>query len=128
MSKSSFLSKIAIFSLGIFLLILTWGWLSPPAALSQSSQVNSLRSDIYQIEARLNRIELQLNQIRTPPPSGAVPPPDKPTANPREERNRRPLPPETREQMFDRLATLAIELRDRIIKLETRVSQLESRK
>ncbi len=116
--------RMTLTCLVVLLVITTWGWLFPTIASSQSPQFNILQSEVSQIESRLSRIELQLNQLRNPRSSGATspPPPSKPS------RNQPPQPTlETREQMFDRLATLVVELKQQVNKLEVRVSKLESR-
>lgn len=106
--------------IALLLVILAWTSLTPDIALSQQveSRIGSLEFDIRDIESRLNRIESQLNQSgnrvnsRTPA-----------TQTPNNSGRNRSQP--SREQMFDRLATLVIELKQQVNKLETRVSSLE---
>lgn len=104
------------------LVLIAWGALIPAPASSQvESRINALEVDINRIESRLNRIE-QLNQLGS---SGSlrvplsVPSPSQSNS----QRNRSQL---NREQMFDRLATLVIELKQQITALEARISKLES--
>lgn len=116
MFKNNVFPKIVLACLTLLLVIIAW-WLVPAPALPQDqSRINALEVDINGIESRLNRIEAQLNQRRGGAP---VPPPAINSG-----RNRQP---QTREQMFERLATLVIELKQQVNKLETRVSKLESR-
>ena len=114
--NNSLFKKIALLCIALLLVIIAWGGLvSAPASSQDRSRINSLEVDINGIESRLNRIEAQLNQLRRYGSAGAPlsePPRDKPPLN--------------SEQMFDRLATLVIELREQIRELEARVSKLES--
>lgn len=113
-----------MFCMALLLVIIAWGGLIPEIALSQQQQsrLNAVESDVYRIESRLNRIEAQLNQLSRSESPGApinpLPSPKNPGQNP---------PQLNREQMFDRLATLVIELREQIKELQARVSKLERR-
>lgn len=120
LKSNSFFKKIVLSCLTLLLVIVAWTWLiSAPASSQTQSQINALEVDINGIESRLNRIEAQLNQLGRFAPPTATPPPSRSNSG----RNRAPL---TRDQMFDRLATLVIELKQQVNKLETRVSKLES--
>lgn len=116
MLRNNVFKKFVLSCLTLLLVIIAWWVVAIPALPQDQSRINALEVDINGIESRLNRIEAQLNQRR----GGAPVPP--PTIN--SGRNRQP---QTREQMFDRLATLVIELKQQVNKLETRVSKLESR-
>jgi len=123
MSKNnSFIKKIVPLCIALLAVIITWGGLVPTIASSQEqSRINALEVDINGIESRLNRIESQLNQLRrfeSPGVPSSSPSPIDPG------RNRSQL---NRGQMFDRLATLVVELKQQVNKLEVRVSKLESR-
>lgn len=100
--------------------IIAWiGLVSAPASSQrEQSRINALEVDINGIESRLNRIEAQFNQFRSGTGTPSLPPPSINTG-----RNQSQL---SREQMFDRLATLVIELKQQVNKLEARVSKLES--
>lgn len=107
--------------LAVLLVMIIWlGLLSNPATSQQvESRLNNLQADLNRVESRLSQIESTLNQTRlspSPRTSVTVPP-----------ISRRNVSPPEREQMFDRLATLVIELKQQVNKLETRVIQLESR-
>lgn len=120
LNSNSFFKKIVLSCLILLLVTVAWTWLIPAPASSQTqSQINALEVDINGIESRLNRIEAQLNQLGRFAPPTATPPPSRTNSR----RNRVPL---SRDQMFDRLATLVIELKQQVNKLETRVSKLES--
>jgi uncharacterized protein YceH (UPF0502 family) len=123
MSKNnSFIKKIVPLCVALLAVIIAWGGLVPTIASSQEqSRINALEVDINGIESRLNRIESQLNQFRRFESPGVPSPPSSPI-NPG--RNRSQL---NRDQMFDRLATLVVELKQQVNKLEVRVSKLESR-
>ena len=119
LKSNSFFKKIVLSCLTLLLVIVAWTWLiSTPASSQTQSQINALEVDLNGIESRLNRIEAQLNQLGRFAPPTATPPPSGSNSG----RNT----PLTRDQMFDRLATLVIELKQQVNKLETRVSKLES--
>ena len=120
--NNNLLKKIAL--LCMVLVLIAWGALIPAPASSQvESRINALEVDINGLESRLNRIE-QLNQLGI---SGSLRAPlSVPSPSPsNSQRNRSQL---NREQMFDRLATLVIELKQQITALEARVSKLESQR
>lgn len=119
MHKNNMLKKIAL-CLTLVVVIIAWSGLSAPASSQDQSRINALEVDINGIESRLNRIESQLNQSRRVESPKVPSSPSSPTNI---GRNRPQL---NREQMFDRLATLVIELKQQVNKLETRVSKLES--
>lgn len=119
LKSNSFFKKIVLSCLTLLLVIVTWTWfISAPASSQTQSQINALEVDLNGIESRLNRIEAQLNQLGRFAPPTATPPPSRSNSG----RNT----PLSRDQMFDRLATLVIELKQQVNKLETRVSKLES--
>ncbi|BAT55952.1 unknown protein [Nostoc sp. NIES-3756] len=104
----------------VALLIAIWlGLLSTPASSQQvDSRINNLEADFRNVLSRLNQIESQLNQ-RQPASSPRT------TITP--SGSRRNLSSRQRDQMFDRLATLVVELKQQVNKLEARVANLESR-
>ncbi|MCF4965753.1 hypothetical protein [Nostoc sp. CMAA1605] len=107
--------------LAVLLVVIIWlGLLSNPARSQQvESRINNLQADLNRVESRLSQIESRLNQGRpaaSPRTTITVPP-----------GSRRNLSQSEREKMFDNLATLVVELKQQVTKLETRVSQLESR-
>jgi outer membrane murein-binding lipoprotein Lpp len=103
-----------------FLIILLLGlWIAAAKAdnlSSLQSRVSRLESDNYRLRSRLNHLESQLKRgslsssldnqepVRLPSSSSA---------------------PSIEKQMFDRLATLVIELKERVKDLELRVDALE---
>ncbi len=103
------------------LLILIWGGLLSDTAYSGllESRFNNLESNFYRLESQVNRIETQLNR------AGASQPkiPNNPLPS---QRSPRILSQGERDKMFDRLATLVIELKQDIKDLLLRVSQLEN--
>ena len=105
--------KLLLLCLTTILVIISWYGLNS-AALSQPSRVVNLEADISRIESRLNRLEAQISQIsrgQTPAPAPI--------------NSGRKQPQLSREKMFDNLATLAIETKDQVNKLQARVSKLE---
>ncbi len=106
--------KALLLCLATILVTISWYGLNS-AAFSQSSQFN-LQTDISRIESRLNRIEAQLSQItRGQAPVSPLPSPINPGRKPQL----------SRDQMFDNLATLVVETKDQLNKLQARVSKLE---
>ena len=121
MSKNNRLVRNLVMLCIVLISIIAWSWLSSHPASSQSSLQYNSEFDIRRIESRINRIESQLNQ-RGGAGSIRVPSTSVPSYNSGRTRQRLSSDP-----MFDRLATLAIELRERMDKLEARISKLESR-
>ncbi|MBW4665259.1 MAG: hypothetical protein KME01_13825 [Chroococcus sp. CMT-3BRIN-NPC107] len=110
--------KVLLLCLATILVIISWYGLNS-AAFSQSSQFN-IQADISRIESRLNRLEAQISQIsRGQAPSAIA----SPSPSPRNLGRKQPQL--SSEQMFDNLATLVIETKDRVNKLQARVSKLE---
>lgn len=103
------------------LVIIIWGGLLSDTAVSGlvESRLSNLESEFYRLESQVNRIETQLNRVGSSSPKipNNPPPP---------QRLPRRLSPRGREKMFDRLATLVIEIKDDIKDLQKRVSQLEN--
>ncbi|PPS39819.1 hypothetical protein [Chroococcidiopsis sp. TS-821] len=111
--------KIIWFSLVAIAVVFVWGnLLAHPAASQVQSRINALEVDLRGVQSRLNRIEAQLNQsrsIQSPRTPINIPTPPGPRAQ------------SNQEEMFDRLATLVIEIKQQVNNLEKRVSTLEKR-
>lgn len=119
LKNNSFIKKVTWFCIILVIAVIAWGGLvSVPASSQEQSRINALEVDINGIESRLNRLEAQLNQFRSAGTPSSLPSPSINTG-----RNQTQL---NRDQMFDRLATLVIELKQQVNKLEARVSKLES--
>ncbi len=106
---------------GILVIMIWLGLLSNSASSQQvESRINNLQADFNRFESRLSRVEAQLTQTRQPTSlrNTAI----APSATPRQN-----LSQQERLRMFDRLATLVIELKQQVDKLEERVSKLDSR-
>ncbi|BCL36664.1 hypothetical protein [Nostoc sp. MS1] len=100
------------------IIVICLGLLSTPAASQQiDSRINNLEADYRNVLSRLNQIEVQLGQR---PTTSAPRTTITPTGS------RRNLSSTQRDQMFDRLATLVVELKQQVNKLEARVAKLES--
>ena len=115
------MKRIGLMAIALFLVIITWGGIfSQPASSQQvESRISNLEVDINRLESRLNRIESLLIQNRRLP--SAQPP------------TITPQPPgravqQQRDQMFDRLATLVIELREDVRELQARLAKVEGRR
>ena len=109
------MKKIGLLLLAIILIFITWGGLiSQPVSSQQfDSRLNNLLSDFSRLESRVNRIESQLGQRGLGVPATSS-------------RAKKPRSSGIRDQdMFDNLATLVIELKQDVRKLQKRVSKLE---
>jgi outer membrane murein-binding lipoprotein Lpp len=115
------MKKIKVLVLAGILVIIIWLGLFPNTASSQQiqSRINNLEADLNRVESRLNQIESRLGQSRQSPSPRTTLTPRQPTGS------RGNL--SQQDQMFDRLATLVVELKQQVNKLEARVSKLESR-
>ncbi|MEW6493216.1 MAG: hypothetical protein AB1589_12035 [Cyanobacteriota bacterium] len=119
------IKKIAIICLALFL-----GFaILPRLTLAQApafleSRIARLETENFQLRSQMNRIESQLAQLsgRGLPqqPSSNRQTPQIPSGT-----NRRQLLPAERDKMFDRLATLVIELKERVQTLEAQVAALK---
>ena len=102
-------------------LLLVFGWQTLTSAQNPSfltSRVSRLETENSSLRSRLNRLESDVSRISSsiglnytyssPPESGSA-----------------AVAPPSSDPMFDRLATLAIELRERIIILEEQVAELQ---
>jgi len=112
--------------IGMFCLTaLIVGLVLPNRAIAQStaqleSRLGRLESDIYQVRSELSRLESQIYNLGRSGSSTVAPPQSAPRYEPNFPRSSPSQP-----AMFDRLATLAIELKERITSLESRVTRLE---
>ncbi|MCW5317455.1 hypothetical protein GTQ43_27700 [Nostoc sp. KVJ3] len=110
----------ALIFAGILATIIWVGLFGSTASSQQvESRINNLEADFNRVESRLNQIESQLGQSRQSPSRRTTLTPQQSTAS------RGNLSQQDR--MFDRLATLVIELKQQVNKLEERVSKLETR-
>jgi len=94
----------------LFLVLATRG-----VVLAQSNA--NLQADIYQLRSEVSQLRAQVNSLSRQGGSRASTPP--PTSRPRGAEML------TDRQLLDRLATLAIEAKDRLSALENRVAKLE---
>lgn len=117
--KSRWIGRFALVGVGIFLgtLILLLG--IPASASMDEARISRLESNLSQLETQVNQLSSQIRSLE----SGI----DRPRPNPVE------VPPVAQPErssladdpMFDRLATLVIELKRRMDGLEERLVQLE---
>ncbi|HEY9635684.1 MAG TPA: hypothetical protein V6D14_19930 [Coleofasciculaceae cyanobacterium] len=89
------------------------------------SRVSVLEADSLQVRSQLSRIESQLAELRGRSPS---PPPNpiRPPASPVSPGANRQV--SSSDPMFNRLATLVIELKERVQALEAQVAQLKKQR
>lgn len=119
------IKKIGIICIAVFL-----GFaILPPLTLAQApafleSRIVRLETENFQMRSQLNRLESQLVQL-----SGRglpqQPSPNRQTPQVPSTTNRRQLLPAERDKMFDQLATLVVELKERVQTLEAEVAALK---
>lgn len=103
---------------GTLVIVIWLGLLSSPASSQQiESRLNNLQADFNRVQSRLNQIESQINQTRQLPSSR--------TSITVPSGSRRTVSQSERERMFDRLATLVVELKQQVNQLEERVDRLD---
>ncbi|MBE9210374.1 hypothetical protein IQ244_28505 [Nostoc sp. LEGE 06077] len=115
------MKRLQALGIAVALVIIIWAGLFSRTASSQQteSRLNNLQADFNRMESRLNQIESQLGNTRQSPNSRTtitVP-----------QSSRRNLSQSERDKMFDRLATLVVELKQQVNTLEQRIAKLESR-
>jgi polyhydroxyalkanoate synthesis regulator phasin len=113
------LSLLLSLLIGIGIAIAHQRAVSAQSINSISAEVNSLYTRVNQLEnevRQLSRLVAQINRVSQPNPL--------PT---REKPNSEIASDEPNASMFDRLATLAIELKERVKELEKRISLVEKK-
>lgn len=115
------MKKIWALGVAVFVVIIIWGGFLSYPALSQQVEAR-----LYNLEANLNRVQVRLNQIESVLNRNRSPSSRLPVTLPQPQRNNRRNVSQ-QDAMFDRLATLVVELKQQVNKLEARVSKLESR-
>ncbi|MBE8986539.1 hypothetical protein [Nostoc sp. LEGE 12450] len=115
------MKQIQVLIVAGILATIIWGGLFGNTALSQQveSRISNLEADFNRVESRLNQIESQLGQGRQSQSRRT-------TLTPRQSSGSRGNLSQ-QDPMFDRLATLVVELKQQVNKLEGRVSKLENR-
>jgi uncharacterized protein YceH (UPF0502 family) len=94
------------------------------------SRIARIEAENFQLRSQVNRIESQLAQLtgrstaprQETPPLPQKPSPNQPASQSRSRTNRQAL---SSDPMFERLATLVIELKERVQTLEAQVAQLK---
>lgn len=89
-----------------------------PATASVELRVSRLESEIWQLQSQLRQLEAELRRVDRAPMRPVTPTPAVPRSP-----ERSPL---ARDPMFDRLATLVVEQKRRLDRLEARIVQLET--
>ncbi|MBN3962542.1 hypothetical protein [Nostoc sp. NMS8] len=115
------MKKVKVLVIAGILITIIWGSFFSKTASSQQveSRINNLEADLNRVESRLNQIESQLGKTRQSSSSRT-------TLTPRQSTGSRGNLSQ-QEPIFDRLATLVIELKQQVNKLEERVANIESR-
>jgi len=103
--------------LGLVCLLLVLGFVLIPRfsnaqSIGLESRLSRLEAEVFQLRSRLSNLESQISRVDRSAPSPSLPSLRQQTINPSSE-------------MFDRLATLVIELKERVQTLEAKVFQLE---
>ena len=89
-------------------------------SIGLESRISRLETELFQVRSRLSNLESQISRVERPAPTPS------PTRSPQRSSPRQPTISPSPE-MFDRLATLVIELKERIQTLETKVAALEEK-
>lgn len=117
--------KIAIICIALFLGLA----ILPRLTLAQSTpalegRISRLEADNFQLRSHFSRLESQLAELsgRSPSPT---PSPIRPVPSVRPRTNRQVS---SSDPMFDRLATLVIELKERVQALEAQVAELKKQR
>ncbi len=106
--------RIALLFTTAFAVLLLWqSRTSAQATFNLQNDINQLRSQMQQLQSEVNQLR-RGDSFRFPNLTPPIPRPTSPSAL-------------SDRQMIDRLATLAIEAKDRFNALESRLSQLEAR-
>ncbi|MBW4470812.1 MAG: hypothetical protein KME45_10480 [Stenomitos rutilans HA7619-LM2] len=87
---------------------------------TSAQSASNLQADIFQLRSQVNQLRAQIAELSRQSPSRLSPAPSSGRAR------RSPADP-TDPQIIDRLAELAIEAKERLNTLESRVSKLEKR-
>lgn len=116
------MKRLQVLTLAVALVLIIWGGLFSNTASSQQieSRLNNLQADFNRLESQFNQLESQIYRNR--PPSST-----RTTLTPRQSTGRGNLSQAQRDQMFDRLATLVVELKQQVNTLEKRIAKLEAR-
>ena len=86
---------------------------------TSAQSASNLQADIFELRSQVNQLRAQVAQLSRQSPSST-------RTAPISKAPRSPTDP-TDPQIIDRLATLAIEAKDRLTALESRVAKLEKR-
>lgn len=100
-----------ILTIAVLVVLALQSQVAAQATVNLQADVNRLRQQVYQLQSQVSQLRRATGTSSTPPA-------------PR--RNQR-SPELTDQEMIDRLATLAIEAKDRLNALEARVARLEGR-
>ncbi len=122
-AKNLMIKRLLI--LGLFAIFLFAGLQNYSVARASSDlgpRVSRLESELLNLRTQIYRLESQISSASRSSPQRSAPLP--PAAAPEEPRLYRPISPT--DPMFDRLATLVIELKQQVSQLENRVSALEA--
>lgn len=108
----------------IFALVILSGRTLAQSSSALESRISRLEVDNYQLRSQISRLESQLSELSGRSAS-QTPSPNKPPP---------PVPPRSNRQvlssdpMFNRLATLVVELKERVQSLEAQVAELKKQR
>lgn len=111
--RKGLVTAILSLLIGSLVLIPTWQGIPTHAQARVESRISRLESELYGIRSQLSRLEARLSGGRPVPPQSA--------SNVRSPGQGQL----SSDPMFDRLATLVIELKERINAVEARLTKLE---
>jgi cell division protein FtsB len=121
-----FLSLLIVVLIGLAMGILGISLVAAQGEGSVRSELVSLKSDFLALSSRVSRLESEVNRLGSSATLRQSPPPQLPS------RRSPPIvegvPIGRSDPMFERLANLVIELKERVNDLEKRMTQLEEKK
>jgi chaperonin cofactor prefoldin len=91
-------------------------------ASALESRLSRLENTVFSLRSQISSLEREVRSLQRQQHNNQPPP-----ATPQPSPNQRPSADISDDPMFDRLATLAIELKQRLNKLESRVERVESK-
>lgn len=112
------LKKILIFTVALFLGLTAFRIFTPEKAVSTTVmeyQIRKLQTDVYQLQREVNLLESRRGRNNANECLEC--------REPRETRNRML----SGDPMFDRLATMTVEIKQDLLEMQTRLSQLEEK-
>lgn len=116
--------NLGLISAALALMLLSWGARTPAQPIAQTSinlesRLSQLESVTYNLRSQVSQLTAEVNRLGTGSRA--------PRVTPSTPGTRSPKPSSSDDPQFDRLATLVIELKERMDAIDTRLTQVEKR-